>query len=211
MVTHDYITEKHIIDRYVMDKLSREERALFEDHFITCNECMDALELAQSFREGLKKEAVKNAAQVVKMTFLARLLSARGMRITSVLLAAALLFMVFQPPNRVAVTPDAEIASAVFTLEAARGEDDLVKVRSGDTLSQPIEPGLEYTRYQARIVDEKGKSHWSRSIEGKREVLEITVYLPGKAPGTYSLVIEAAEEEGEFEFYNQYSFQLVRP
>ncbi len=60
---HHYIEEHNIADLYLMGKLSAEERAHFEEHFVDCQECLDRLETTEDFRAALRSVAAEEAAQ----------------------------------------------------------------------------------------------------------------------------------------------------
>jgi hypothetical protein len=60
---HRYIEEQNIADRYLLDKLSAEERARFEEHFIGCDQCLTRLEVTDEFRRALQRVAAEDAAR----------------------------------------------------------------------------------------------------------------------------------------------------
>jgi anti-sigma factor RsiW len=62
---HADIEEQQIAERYVMGKLSPEEAALFEEHYLSCDECLDRLALAESMERGFKRAAGQDAARLV--------------------------------------------------------------------------------------------------------------------------------------------------
>lgn len=51
---HRYIDENNIGDLYLMGKLSAQERALFEMHFINCERCVEILEETNSLRQAIR-------------------------------------------------------------------------------------------------------------------------------------------------------------
>jgi hypothetical protein len=51
---HSYIEEHNIADRYLMGKLSPDERMSFEEHCENCLECFDRLETVVGLRRGLR-------------------------------------------------------------------------------------------------------------------------------------------------------------
>jgi hypothetical protein len=56
---HSYIEEHNIADRYLLDKLSAQERMRFEEHFKSCVQCLDRLEIIDGLRLGLRTVAAK--------------------------------------------------------------------------------------------------------------------------------------------------------
>lgn len=85
-----------MVDRYVQGRLSEADADLFEDHYVTCAECLRRLELAEKFQRGFRQVAAEDAAGL--MGVLAVFLrSRRGLVLGSafaVLLAASALLAV---------------------------------------------------------------------------------------------------------------------
>src|SRR5262245_56580684 len=61
---HSYIEEQHVADRYVMGTLPADEAERFEEHYLSCAECLDRLELAESMQRGFKRAAGEDAARL---------------------------------------------------------------------------------------------------------------------------------------------------
>jgi hypothetical protein len=53
-MNHEEIAAQNIPERYLMGKLSSDESARFEEHFVDCPDCLDRLESAERFRAALK-------------------------------------------------------------------------------------------------------------------------------------------------------------
>lgn len=64
MLDHGTIEEEQIAERYVMGKLPPDEATRFEEHYLSCQECLDRLELAESMERGFKRAAGQDAARV---------------------------------------------------------------------------------------------------------------------------------------------------
>jgi hypothetical protein len=58
---HDYIAAHDLVGRYVTGDLEPDERTRFEEHFIDCPRCLDALETAEPFRRAVVATAVADA------------------------------------------------------------------------------------------------------------------------------------------------------
>lgn len=98
---HDYIQEHQVVDRYVQGRLSGAEADLFEDHYLTCEECLQRLRIAEKFQSGFRRVAAEEAAgaeEAVGVGILAAFLrSRRGLALSAVfavLLAASALLAV---------------------------------------------------------------------------------------------------------------------
>src|ERR1700723_2225071 len=60
---HDYINEHGVVSLYVAGRLSPEERAGFEEHFVDCRQCLDQIEVTGELRDGLRQVAKEDAAR----------------------------------------------------------------------------------------------------------------------------------------------------
>lgn len=60
---HSYIEEHNIAERYLLDKLSAQERTRFEKHLKNCVRCVDMLEVIGGLRMGLQIVAAEEICQ----------------------------------------------------------------------------------------------------------------------------------------------------
>ncbi len=61
---HSYIEENQVVDRYLMKQLPAGEAVRFEDHYVSCQQCLDQLELAEKLQRGFKRAVAGDAARV---------------------------------------------------------------------------------------------------------------------------------------------------
>jgi len=125
-MNHVDIEEQQIAERYVRGKLTPEETALFEEHYLSCQECLDRLDLAESMERGFKRAAGQDAAQLATVkqlavvAWLARLGRSRQVAalVMTVFLVAILpgFFALRQVRER-----DRELATTRKALEQERG------------------------------------------------------------------------------------------
>jgi hypothetical protein len=76
---HTYIEEHHVADRYVQGTLPADEADRFENHYLSCPECLDRLDLAESLQRGFRRAATQAAVahHLAILAWLSRL-SRRG-------------------------------------------------------------------------------------------------------------------------------------
>jgi len=92
---HSYIEEHNIAERYLLAKLSAQERMRFEEHLKNCVQCVDLLEVIGGLRMGLQIVAAKEIgrrrayAEAGLLAWIARLSRAKQ----AVLLAGVILFI----------------------------------------------------------------------------------------------------------------------
>lgn len=61
---HLDIEEHQVIDRYVQGSLPPDEAAEFEEHYLSCQQCLDQLAVAESMQRGFKRAAGQDAARL---------------------------------------------------------------------------------------------------------------------------------------------------
>src|SRR3954462_11859328 len=95
---HAYAEEHGLVEAYLRDRLSESEREAFEAHYFACEACMEQLEAASDFREGMLQVAAEDTARAggaARLGLLAGLaLLSRGRRLA---LAALLLLLLALP------------------------------------------------------------------------------------------------------------------
>lgn len=60
---HTYAEEHDVVELYLADRLSEEERAAFEAHYFDCETCLERLETAEGFRDGMRQVAAEDLAE----------------------------------------------------------------------------------------------------------------------------------------------------
>jgi hypothetical protein len=65
---HREIEDRNIPDLYLMNKLSNEARLQFEEHFISCPECLSRLEMTEGLRTALKNELMARPLTTIHST-----------------------------------------------------------------------------------------------------------------------------------------------
>ncbi len=59
---HDYIERHQVVEEYVMGRLPEADATRFEDHYLTCEECVRRLDLAERFQTGFRDVAAEELA-----------------------------------------------------------------------------------------------------------------------------------------------------
>ncbi len=95
---HTAIEGQQIAERYVLGRLAPDEAERFEEHYLSCPECLDRLETAEALARGFKRAAAQDAVrlaagwQLAVLAWLARLGRSRQ---AGVLVAAGLVVALF--------------------------------------------------------------------------------------------------------------------
>jgi hypothetical protein len=96
---HAYAEEHGLVEAYLKERLSDSEREAFEAHYFACDACMEQLETASDFREGMLQVAAEDTARATAVRTQVGLLASlallsRGRRLA---LAGALLLLAALP------------------------------------------------------------------------------------------------------------------
>jgi len=62
---HQYAEEHQFADRYLMGRLTAEQAAQFEQHYLHCAECVERLEVAEKFGRGLRRAVAQDATRAM--------------------------------------------------------------------------------------------------------------------------------------------------
>jgi len=145
-MNHPEIDERQIVEHYVAGKLSDEEAARFEEHYLECPACVQEVEDAERLHRGLELAATQDlVARRTIVAAVARLLGTgrgRGSLLVAALLAVALLpaGLAWQRAGRL----DDELGAARRELEDERRPRintpvlELVASRAGEQPLQQI-------------------------------------------------------------------------
>jgi hypothetical protein len=102
---HSYAEEHDLVESYLAGRLSESERDAFEAHYFACETCLEHLETAEGFREGMLQVAAEDlslaAAAHARRSLLARIAGISSMAALSrrhrLALAGALLLLAALP------------------------------------------------------------------------------------------------------------------
>lgn len=150
VMDHTEIEDRQIAELYLRGKLSPEEAASFEEHYLHCQECLDRLETAESMERGFKRAAGQDAAraaatrQLAVLAWLSRL--GRSRQLAALAMAALVVAVV---PGLLGLREvrerERELAEARSALEQER-ERSAAGSRTGAEAEQRLRAELEASR-----------------------------------------------------------------
>jgi len=192
-----YVNEHQIVDRYLRDELTAEEQAEFEAFYLSDQETLAELELAEKLQAGLQAGAAQGLLPpaVRPNRFVRIITSPQWAAAASVLLAVTLVFSGFQYSRQQAV-PDFSTPQLV-PIYATRGPDvvEVPRGQEGAWVVLLVDPGFEpYDDYRAKITATPSRAVvWeAQDLEpGYEELLAIGVAGSVLQPGDYVIHIEA--------------------
>jgi hypothetical protein len=164
---HQQIDSGNVAERYVTGRLSLEEAASFEEHYLDCPSCCARVEAAERLQRGLRRLAEEAAVRAPA--------SAAWSRSPRLALAAAALLAV-------GLVPAWLERNQIQSLRS-----DLAATRGGATRTQAVEKELQQTRRDLAAEAEK-RAALTREIAADRQpqtdlpVLALTPIRGGEGP-----------------------------
>src|SRR3954470_19651315 len=133
---HAYAEEHGLVESYLKDRLSESEREAFEAHYFACEACMEQLEAASDFREGMLQVAAEEAARAQVGLLAGLALLSRAHRLAP----AGLLLLLLALPLALLITTrglERRLAAARITPAAAPGGEPRIASREQETAAGP--------------------------------------------------------------------------
>ena len=142
---HEYIQEHQVVDRYVQGRLSEGEADLFEDHYLTCEECIERLRIAEKFQRGFRQVAAEEAVGGILTAFLrSRRALLLGSAFAVLLAASALLavrsFRLEEDLNEAQTRIAQSRIEEERRTAAARSEAEALRSRLAEQEARPVPP-----------------------------------------------------------------------
>jgi hypothetical protein len=165
VMDHHYLEDHGLADRYLLGRLTAEERMRFEEHFVDCQECLERLETTESLRGALQTVAAEDAARASAyakaglLAWVARL--GRGRR--AALLASAVMLLLALP-------------AVLLIREKAAGHEELAQAKraAADWQRQYEERQQTARRLEKELEETKQQlaeqhAQFEARLEGERQ------------------------------------------
>jgi tetratricopeptide (TPR) repeat protein len=164
----DRAAREEVFESYLADRLSEEDRAAFEEHYLGCARCFDELQTLQAIREELRSHGAEfegNAARTVP-----RWAPAAGLAAAVVLAAAATLWMRAPVPSGVPKETAAPLQSEPESPRRPQPQESERAAVSEPSLEQlaRIQPP-PYQPLRLRGVPDEATERFQRGMERYRE------------------------------------------
>lgn len=198
-LNHDIIDRDAIVDRYVRGDLEEHELLRFEEHFATCAQCMDQIELAEAFMRDYRKAVqvglIESAAPVVKR---------KGYAPWIGLAIAAALLLILSPR----FFPSGPTVSWQLEADVTRSANirTFVLPQQGERVVLRIQVSAPF--YRATLIDASGERIAASEGQGQ-QVVELP---PTKLEvGRYQVDLEISQDGKTWTYEGEYSFLVESP
>lgn len=196
-----YIQDNQIIERYLQHKLSGEEAAAFEEHYLSDAATLEELELAEGLQRGANE--LKTSGYLRTTWLQSVFLSPQYATAASVLALVSMLSLglLYQRDTSVDATP---INTRIVPIIATRGAsvNVLAPAAANERIVLLVDPGiLSYDNYRATVSREAGEGTeqvWQMAglALGYQEMLALGLPSESLPPGQYHINIEGLAGEG---------------
>jgi len=210
----NYVSDNQIVDRYLRDDLTDEERVAFEEFYLSDQETLAELELAEKLKVGLQDCASQGLLEGEERPgwFRRAVTSPQWAAAASVLLVFSLGYSGFL--YRQAQTDTLIAGTQLIPLITTRGNDAarILPADPGNWVVLLVDPGFEpYDDYRATIVDRgSGDIIWEVAglQPGYEDLLAVGVAGSILRTGQYELRIDARTESKEFAEISRISIEV---
>ena len=183
---HRWIEEEGVIEGYLQSRLDPESLAVFEEHYLGCDDCVRQLEVAERFEDGLRGVASEEAmagAAVVRLGVLAAI--SRWMAQRPMMMAAPwLLLLVFATLGWQQAGERARLTSELAQLQQPRAVSppmllDVVRSTEGATIPTLVVDRGAAPRSLILAVVTEGLGLADASVEPQSGVVEAILRSEG--------------------------------
>jgi hypothetical protein len=224
-MNHQQALEEHATERYLLGEMTAEQRRAFEEHYLECAECLEAVTFGADFMEAGRQVALEDKSMRVSPavpTWRERLLAVvpGGLRLVPAL-AVALLLVGVIGYQRLQIHqlnlqggPKVARAEYRYTLTGiAHGspEAKLVQVPRDAVVSLSVEYDRsgDYVSYRAQILSASGELKQTVDLPDTPGNMATLAVLPGSlSPGQYALVVLGRTPDGVEKEVGRGSFNL---
>jgi len=203
VMDRNYVSENQVVDRYLRGELTKEQCADFEAFYLSDQETLAELELAEKLQSGLRDAAVGGLLPAVERPnrFRRFVTSPQWAAAASVLLICSLAYTGFLQ-RQVDDATTVSVTRLVPILETRSAEAIAVPQGvAGTWVVLLVDPGFErYDTYRVTIVDASGHSVWvAPGLEpGYEDLLPVGIAGELLRPGSYQLRVEARSGAAAF-------------
>lgn len=199
-----YVIENQIVDRYLRDELAEDERAAFEEFYLSDQETLAELELAEKLQLGLKECAERGMlVPAARQGWFRRAVTSPQWAAAASVLLLCSLALSGVLYSRLQTGPSVT-GTQLVPLYTTRGADAarVPVADEGNWIVLLVDPGFEpYDEYRANIIDgATGVVVWQVGglQPGYEELLPVGVAGSVLRPGRYELRVEARSGSGAF-------------
>jgi len=211
----NYVIENQLVDRYLRGDLSGDESTAFEEFYLSDQETLAELELAEKLEVGLKAAAEQGRLEKPsRHDWLVRAVtSPQWAAAASVLLVLSLGYngMLQRQLDSAPNVAAPQLVPLIATRSATPAT--VISNVSDDWVVLLVDPGFEpYSDYRATVLDRDGETLWvvGGLRPGYEDFLAVGVDGTILQPGRYDLVVQGRSVSGDFAEISRTAFEVIQ-
>jgi hypothetical protein len=212
-MNHQQAIDEHATERYLLREMTAEERRAFEEHYLDCAECLEAVTFGVEFLEAGHDVVREEAHEIVNppvpswrerfMPAISGWLRPVPALAFALVLCSVIGYQGFQihdlKNQKEAKVARPEIRFTLTGIAHGAGETNLVEVPRGAVLSLGMNYGRsgEYVSYRAEVVSQSGTVKQSVALPDVAGTMANVAVLPGTLQdGRYELIVFGRTADG---------------
>lgn len=209
----NYVIENDLVDRYVRGDLSDEESAAFEAFYLSDQETLTELEIAEKLQFGLKDAAAQGRLEASSRPgwFVRAVTSPQWATAASILLVLSLGYTGLLQ-RQLESAPDVAAPQLVPLITTRSAAPTTVVPQAPDGwLVLLVDSGFEpYSDYRAAVLDADGQPIWEVGglQPGYEDLLAIGVDGSVLRPGRYDVVLQGRSGSAAFAEISRTAFEV---
>jgi hypothetical protein len=214
MIEHEEAARNLMAEQYLLGELTEDERDSYEEHLFSCQACFEQVKAGTELVSHLRQIGPEASSPVP--SFVSRFMANVGQPFTMTALALLIsvsALTVYQH-REIKSLKQPRVTASLFLSDGARAGGVKKLPLSPDTrfdLSiQLLQPG-DFTSYEGRIQTESGqlKASIPISAEQTKDTIHFSLDSGVITPGTYLIIINGLNPDGQKTEITQYRFQIV--
>jgi hypothetical protein len=214
MIEHEEAARNLMAEQYLLGELTEDERDSYEEHLFSCQACFEQVKAGTELVSHLRQIGPEASSPVP--SFVSRFMANVGQPFTMTALALLIsvsVLTVYQH-REIKGLKQPRVTASLFLSDGARAGGVKKLPVSPDTrfdLSiQLLQPG-DFTSYEGRIQTESGqlKASIPISAEQTKDTIHFSLDSDVITPGTYLIIINGLNPDGQKTEITQYRFQIV--
>lgn len=201
VIDHQQAIKDMLAERYLLGELAGDDRDAYEAHFFECNVCFAQVKAGADFVDYVKQHGADAPAEAPVLSgwrqFLAQAFRpAPAFAFAAALLAATSLYQEISIKR----LKEPQVESRYMLTEPLRSTENalLVPRDSRIRLALDFQPQAQFGSYETQIVQLDGKIRFVVPFKllPSQGMIEISLYAGDLAPGSYSMRVQATDQNG---------------
>jgi hypothetical protein len=214
MIEHEEAARNLMAEQYLLGELTEDERDSYEEHLFSCQACFEQVKAGTELVSHLRQIGPEASSPVP--SFVSRFMAnvSQPFTMTALALLISVSALTVYQHREIKGLKQPRVTASLFLSDGARAGGVKKLPVSPDTrfaLSiQLLQPG-DFTSYEGRIQTESGqlKASIPISAEQTKDTIHFSLDSGVITPGTYLIIINGLNPDGQKTEITQYRFQIV--